>query len=313
MKANELLKTNISYYSNVKYNKSYKQITLYDWITKYSLRSKNIIDKIRELYDKDKKQAKQMKTDNLSAVTITGIFDDYRRIEQVKHINPIIAIDIDRDDNLHIKDWEELKHTVANLPYVFLTSYSCSGKGIYCLIYFNTELDFNKMFCSLQSDFKNMGINIDRNCKDITRLRFVSYDDNILIRQNDVEQYNKEKEIEYEIINKDNLSTSINESNSFIYKAIYYLIIEDKYRANSYEVWLKNAFYLSTFDDLGLLLFLLLSQLSNNYDRDKAIIQFKECQKRTRYTKDCLIYYFSVLKQIHGNDWKRIVKNYTIE
>lgn len=313
MTTKELLQTKISYYSNIKYNTSYKQITLYDWISKYSMKNKTNIDKIRELYDTNKDLAKQMKADNLPAVTITGVFDSYRRVDLVSKINPIIAIDIDRDDNTHIKDWEELKCTIAKLPYVFLTSYSCSGKGIYCLIYFNTELNFEKMFYSLECDFKELSINIDKNCKDITRLRFISYDNTILIRQNEVQQYNKEKEKPIELVNKEYKESRMLESDAFIYKAIYYLIVEDKYRTDSYSSWLQNGFYLSTFNQYGYLLFLLLSQLSNNYDREKAIQQFKECQKRTRYNKDCLVFYFGILKQIHGSNWKQIIKDYIIK
>lgn len=310
----ELLNNNISYYYRINYNISRKDIKIIDWISKYSLKNKNTILKIRELYSnpETKKIGKEMKSLNLPAVTISGVFHGYRRISDVTKLNPIIAIDIDKDDNPHIKDWNELKYKVAELPYVFLTSYSCSGQGLYCFIYYNMDLDFNKMFNALESDFKDMNIIIDNNCKDITRLRFISYDDNILIRQGEVEQYNKEKEIEINLQNKE-YNDDINESDEFIYKAIYYLIIEDKYRANKYNIWLKNGFILSTFGNKGLILFLLLSQLSDNYDRDKAIQQFNICQSKTRYTKSSLSYYFSILKDIHGIKWKDIIKEYKVE
>lgn len=313
MTAKELLNTKISYYSNIRFSNSYKDITLLEWISKYSIKYKNTIEEIRKLYGNHKSTAKQMKRDNLPAVTITGVFHEYRRIDLVTTINPIIAIDIDRDDNEQIEDWEELKNKISQLPYVFLTSYSCSGKGLYCLIYFNTELNFEKMFYSLECDFKEMGINIDKNCKDITRLRFVSYDENLLIRQNEIEQYNKEKEKPIELVNKEIEESKMMESDAFIYKSIYYLIMEDQFRANTYSSWLTNGFYLSTFGNYGMFLFMLLSQKSQNYDRNQAMKQFNECRKRTRYNKDCLVYYFGILKQLHGKDWKRIIKEYEIK
>lgn len=309
MKANELLKTEISYYSNVKYSNSYKDITLYDWITKYSIKHKQIIDEIRELYNKSKTRAKMMKAENLPAVTITGIFHEYRRIDLVTRINPIIAIDIDRDDNPDIEDWDELKRKVASLPYVFLTSYSVSGKGIYCLVYFDNTLDVKLVFNALYEDFKRIGIIIDKNCKDITRMRFVSYDDNILIRQNDIEQYNKTLD---DYINQNYVQVgTLNVSNEFIFQAIYYLIKECNYRADDYYDWLKDGFRLATFGEYGYMLFRLLSSKSNNYDRQIMEEKFKECTKTTKYSKDCLVYYFGQLKKKLGPNWREIIYSKT--
>lgn len=309
MKVQELLKTKISYYSNVKYSNSYKDITLYDWITKYSLENKQKINQIRALYDISHTRAKMMKTENLPAVTITGVFHEYRRIDLVSHINPILAIDIDRDDNPDINNWDELKIRISKLPYVFLTSYSVSGKGIYCLVYFDNTLDVKLVFNALYEDFKEMGIIIDKNCKDITRMRFVSYDDNILIRQNDIEQYNKTLD-NYKNQNYVQVGT-INASNELIYRSIYYLITKCNYRADDYYDWLKDGFRLATFGEYGYMLFRLLSQKSNNYDRQYMEEKFQECVRTTKYSKDCLVYYFGLLKKKLGPNWREIIYSET--
>lgn len=307
MKSNELMNLQISYYGNVRYNKAYKTITLSEWISKYAIRNKRIIEQIRAQYDIDKNKAKQMKTENLPCVTMTGVFEDYRRVDLASRINPIFVIDIDRDDNPQIEDWNELKLKVANLPYVFLTSYSCSGKGVYCIIYFNINLNIEYMFNALQADFKEMGINIDKNCKDITRLRFVSFDNNILIRQNDVEMYDKEVKIETNINYQS--AGQMNETDDFIYQAIYHLITKCNYRANEYSEWLQDGFRLASFGQYGFILFMLLSQLSDNYDEQSAKEKFKECQRTTKYDKSSLIYYFSRLKEYYGDNWKQIINN----
>lgn len=53
----ELLKqTKVNYYGNVKFNKPLCEISLFDWITKYSLKNKDKINIIRELYNIDKKK-----------------------------------------------------------------------------------------------------------------------------------------------------------------------------------------------------------------------------------------------------------------
>lgn len=302
MTTQDLLQMKISYFGNVRYNRAYKTITLLEWLTKYSNINKDKVMRIRNEYNIDKAKAKQMKADLLPCVTITGVFESYRRIDLATSINPIFVIDIDKDDNPNIDNWNELKTKVAKLPYVFLTSFSCSGRGIYALAYYNNELNTEYMFNALQNDFKEMGIIIDKNCKDITRLRFISYDDNMLVRQGDIEQYNKY------LVPVSNNTTSdigtINEDNSFLYRAIYKLITEYDYRANSYGEWLQDAFRLSTFGELGYILFMLLSMKSDKYNEQAAKEKFKEAQRTTRYTKSSLVYYLGKLKEKIGEGWK---------
>ena len=305
MKANELLNLEVSYYSRCTYNKSYKTIRLYDWISKYTLRNCGKIMSIRKMYEEDPTKAKKMKADNLPCITVTGGFNECRRVDLAKKLNPIFVIDIDKADNPDIEDWNELKKKVASLPYVFLTSYSCSGRGVYAMIYFDINVDVAKMSNALYEDFKQMGIIIDKQCKDITRLRFISYDDNILIRQNEIEMYNKELEIEQPVIT--NTYGSINESDAFIYQAIYHLITKCNYRSNRYAEWLQDGFRLATFGDLGYILFMLLSMRSDNFDEQAAKDKFAECTRTTKYTKASLVYYFGRLKEYYGDNWKQII------
>ena len=101
--------------------------------------------------------------------------------ENVTHINNIIAIDIDHDDNPTLSV-EQMKQIVKQLPYVRYCSLSVGGKGIYCLIPFLKEYankdNFKEVFLSLQKDFAEMGIIIDKSCSNYNRARYVSYDTN---------------------------------------------------------------------------------------------------------------------------------------
>lgn len=101
--------------------------------------------------------------------------------ENVIHINNIIAIDIDSDDNPTLSV-DNMKDIVTKLPFVRYCAKSVGGKGIYCLIPFKKEYankdNFKEIFLSLQSDFKEVGITIDKQCSDFTRQRYVSYDTN---------------------------------------------------------------------------------------------------------------------------------------
>ena len=101
--------------------------------------------------------------------------------ENVVKINNVIAIDIDADDNPTLSV-EEMKEIVTKLTFVRYCSLSAGGKGIYCLIPFKKEFankdNFKEVFDSLQKDFADMGIVIDKQCSDYTRQRYVSYDIN---------------------------------------------------------------------------------------------------------------------------------------
>ena len=103
------------------------------------------------------------------------------KMENVVHINNVIAIDIDGQDNPSLSV-DNMKDIVTRLPYVRYCAKSVGGKGIYCLIPFKKEFankdNFKEVFLSLQRDFKEMGITIDKQCSDFTRQRYISYDVN---------------------------------------------------------------------------------------------------------------------------------------
>lgn len=308
--------TKVSYYGNVRYNTSSWTVTLLDWMTKYSLKHKNIIDKIREINKTDEAQAKEMKKDNLPCATISGIFNSYRRADLIQKKNPIICIDIDKQENPQIEDWEKIKIDALKIKGAFLSSLSCRGEGIFVFIYYDITKDFFKVWNSLKKDFKEqLDINIDNSCKDICRLRFISYDKMMRIKP-EVEMYDKELHDEPQFINIDNIPSDADTfrcSEYFIYKAIYYLIVEDGFRTNRYDEWLINCFRLSTLNYLGQVLFLLLSKKSDNFNYNTALKQFMECEKRNNMKKTALLYYLKLLKEKHGPKWYELINDYVID
>ena len=132
----------------------------------------------------------------------------------VVHINNIIAIDIDGDDNPNLSV-ENMKDIVTKLPFVRYCSLSVGGKGIYCLIPFKKEYankdNFKEVFLSLQKDFAEMGIIIDKQCSNYNRQRYVSYDDNEYWNDKCV-LYKKKTTIPTK--NRPQISTNTNKSNS---------------------------------------------------------------------------------------------------
>lgn len=304
MNIKELIKNNVSLYKRVNETKSIT-ITLDDWIHKVSFAAQKVIEDIRKTNETDPKAAKAMKTVNLPCCTISGVFEGDRKASQVTKMNPIICIDIDViPDGMSI---QELKKKVFELPYVFYVSLSARGEGIFALIYYNMEKDFLTTFKSLQYDFKCMGIEIDKACKDICRLRFVSWDAEPLEKE-EVEMYDGEyleqfadpkfyKEV------KEKNSTQLQIDDVFTYKTIKYLINNCGYRADDYQDWLMDGFRLATFGEYGHALFMHLSQHSDNFNERVAERKWEECVRTTQMDKDCLAYYYGEAKRRLGPGW----------
>lgn len=88
----------------------------------------------------------------------------------------ILCIDIDEKDNKQT-NIEEIRKKVNSLPYTLFSSISVGGKGLYCLVAVDgEEKDFIPHFKALQDEFSQMGIIIDKSCKNLNRLRVISTD-----------------------------------------------------------------------------------------------------------------------------------------
>lgn len=88
----------------------------------------------------------------------------------------ILCIDIDEKDNKQT-NIEEIRKKVNNLPYTLFSSISVRGGGLYCLVAVDgEEKDFINHFKALEDDFQRMNIIIDKSCKNLNRLRVISYD-----------------------------------------------------------------------------------------------------------------------------------------
>ena len=303
MKVKDLLNSKISLYKRVNETKS-QTITLDDWLHKVTPAAKKVVTDIRFTNVSDPKAAKAMKTLNLPCCTISGVFEGERKASLVTEKNPVICIDIDKiPDGIPI---EELKKEVFELPYVFYVSLSARGEGIFALIYYNKDNDFLTTFTALEQDFRDLDIEIDKACKDICRLRFVSWDAEPLEKE-EVEMYDGEYMEQFadpqfykETKKKD---TQIQIDDWFTFKTIKYLINNCGYRADDYQDWLMDGFRLATFGEYGHALFMHLSQHSNNFNERVAERKWEECVRTTQMTRDCLAYYYGEAKRRIGPGW----------
>ena len=282
--------------------------TLFYFLKNITVKNRLTILKLRDINKKDEHKAKEYKKNNITACTISATFDKYRRLDHIKDYTGLIAIDIDKDKNPDL-DVEEAKRKVMMLPYVALSSLSCRGEGIWCLIPYNKDNDFIETFLSLREEFDKIGYVID-GLRDATRLRFASLDDNMLINTGEIEVYNKfihiertTKQTEYTdkdwILTKDDLKD--------IVVAIYLLVHIFGYTADEYEEWLLEGFRLATIPnkEVGLKLFTMISENSDNFKSYEDVEEkFDECCQTTTYRTNILGYYINKIKEYCGVEWR---------
>ena len=133
---------------------------------------KVIVEGVRSCSDElEKKKLKAQ----LPCATISGVFSPTRSAINLVEHSGAICIDIDKQDNLDV-DFAWLKRELCSLKETAYVSYSVSGNGLFLIIPIAYPLRHKEHFNAIEKDFKNMGIVIDAQCKDIGRLRLASYD-----------------------------------------------------------------------------------------------------------------------------------------
>ena len=148
-------------------------------------RYKATIDQIRRT-DKatDKERYNALKR-TLCAFTISCRCEQGSdRTKHSERNNGVICVDIDKADNERFTDWRAVRDSLAMLPYVYLSALSVGGNGVFAVIAVNPQEPHGKTFDALSYVFRaRYGINLDKSCRDVNRLRYISYDAEAVAKQ----------------------------------------------------------------------------------------------------------------------------------
>lgn len=139
----------------------------------FSRRHRNDVERIRSLYGSE---AYKQEKKRLPMAAISGTFRTRTISDLIEHTG-LICIDIDGKDNPSLDMQKDVFPVLKTLPYVFYAGKSVGGNGYFAIIPLLHKGLHRQHFYSLKREFQDMGITIDKGCGDITRTRFISFDD----------------------------------------------------------------------------------------------------------------------------------------
>lgn len=121
--------------------------------------------------DFDKQQYKRM---NLPAYTVGGTFKvGGHSLGNLNEPTSLVCLDF---DNLTTEQLNALKERLKRWAYTYYAGLSCSGKGLFAVVKVANYEEHLGHWLSLEEMFKRHGYELDRQTKDLNRMRFVSYD-----------------------------------------------------------------------------------------------------------------------------------------
>ena len=234
----------------------------------FSEEFKDIAEEIRRgQTPKERHEIKNRVKGRIPCVTIAGKFSK-RDTAHIETYSNLIGLDIDLKDNQDIM--QDVPSILSTLPYVAYCGKSISGDGYFAICEIADSKDFKSHFLALQEDMKELGITLDPQCKDITRLRFATYDPKAYYNPF-AEPYNKvfvEKpkatppfsRSDYQYPKYTTSSTEVLE------KAIQDLRSSGGSVPDDYRTWFNLSMSLSTLGEAGRGYFHELSSASSKYD-----------------------------------------------
>ncbi len=130
----------------------------------------------------------------LPGATLSGLFatwpDECVRKDGTKFTAPVsrreshlqrhtgwLAIDIDLADNNQLSDFENVRMVCRFRPEIALLMRSCSGAGYFGLVRLAYPDRHKEQFKALIREYAALGITLDKQCGNIGRVRFASWDD----------------------------------------------------------------------------------------------------------------------------------------
>lgn len=292
--------------------KTYSTIFMFEELRhiKYGTYKTEVLNCRRALAEGDKNLYVKLKS-NLPSVTFCGEFKG-RKASDIIEYNNLMILDI---DDLPIENLESIKNILIKDNFILSLWKSPSGKGLKCLIRVNSNIENHKAtFNSIALYFfNNYNIVLDKSGKDISRLCFSSWDENIYYNPNSAiytdkieDDLNRIKKVANKSERNISLLTSAyateglnkKDDRSLMKKIIQYLTKKDISITDSYDSWTKVALGISyTFSyDVGEKYFIALCRLDKEmHDEEKSLRLLKSCYNSRKISSSNTITFSTII------------------
>lgn len=240
-------------------------------------RFKSIAGEIRQkATPEERHEYKKVKVHDIPAITISGLFNT-RDSKGLVSPSGLMCIDIDHKDNAP-ETMAKVPSILKSLPYVCYASKSISGDGYFGIIPIENPSHFRQHYNALEEEMKSYGIIIDKSCKDITRLRFATYDDEYYYNPS-ASSFYLEVDATQPLDRKQSrqfVSSSTHSDEDRVKGEIEFLKNNSISLPDDYDTWFKLAMSLSSLGEKGRKFFHELSSLSSKYDKYECDNQYDE-------------------------------------
>lgn len=265
-------------------------------------RWKPAVEHLRELRRKYGKEAKKMEEykrtkQQLPSATLSGLFECREHIDpktgvaelksritgHLKQHTGFLCIDIDAQDNDSLADLEVIKKTLRYRPEVALLMRSCSGQGFFALVPLAYPERHKEQFAAIFDEWSAIGVNIDRQCGDVTRVRIASYDEHPYVNPNAIPYMGiKPEHGNVVVVRRPVYTPRVETTNDLIDKVDKLVGKLERHHINiadDYADWYKIGFALATLPQpWGRHFFHRVSRISGKYNEAESDRKFDQLQ-----------------------------------
>ena len=218
--------------------------------------------------EQEAKAAKEL----LLCFTPSGRFSGGRKRANLAEHSCMLNIDIDAKHNVEV-DLPGFRDTIYGDKHVYAGHLSVSGTGLSLYIKINPEKHVESFLAMERYFAEEYKIIIDPACKDVTRLRFVGYDDELHINERSARwgKYEKKESVDFQFRRVACCDTDI----EFVLQQIER---DRRDLTANYADGVKIAFAFQTeFGEAGLDFFHRVCQFRKGYDPEKTALKYKQC------------------------------------
>lgn len=138
------------------------------------------IEKLRAIQDE---KAQKTFKNTLPCYTPSGLFSE-RNAESLKSHSSVLVLDFDKKDNPSLGEkFNEIRNNLFTDRYTYFLFTSCRGNGIALGVRIDGVKHLENFLFLERYYRENFGLVVDKGCKDVCRLRFVSYDPELFINE----------------------------------------------------------------------------------------------------------------------------------